>query len=126
MFTGLVEDVGTVAGLTRTAESFVLRIATKSIDALELALGDSIACDGCCLTVTERKAGEFQVLAGPETLARTTVGRFEVGQRINLERALLPTTRLGGHIVAGHIDGLGEILSKTPVGPAIDVVFRTP
>src|SRR5262245_5134321 len=126
MFTGLVEDVGTVAGLTREAESVVLRIATKTIDASTLELGDSIACDGCCLTVTARKPGEFQVLAGPETLARTTVGRFAVGQRINLERALLPTTRLGGHIVAGHIDGLGELLAKKPIGPAVDIVFKTP
>jgi riboflavin synthase len=126
VFTGLVEDVGRIAALTRQEDAVVLRIATQTIDAAQLALGESVACDGCCLTVTERKPGEFQVLAGPETLARTTVGRFEVGTRVNLERAMLATARFGGHIVAGHVDGLGEIASKKAIGPAVEVVFRTP
>ncbi len=124
MFTGLVEDVGKIAALERQPDAVVLRIQTRAIDAAQLALGESVAVDGCCLTVTERKAGEFQVLAGPETLARTTLGRFEPGTRVNLERAMLASARFGGHIVAGHVDGLGEIASQTPVGPAVEVVFR--
>jgi riboflavin synthase len=126
VFTGLVEDVGTIAALERHADAVVLRIHTHAIDAAQLALGESVAVDGCCLTVTERKAGEFQVLAGPETLARTTVGRFAVGTRVNLERAMLASARFGGHIVAGHVDGLGDIASKKPVGPAVELEFRTP
>jgi riboflavin synthase len=126
VFTGLVEDVGKIAALERQEDAVVLRIATNAIDAAGLALGESVAVDGCCLTVTARKPGEFQVLAGPETLARTTVGRFAVGTRVNLERAMLATARFGGHIVAGHVDGLGEIAAKTPVGPAVEVVFKAP
>jgi riboflavin synthase len=124
VFTGLVEDVGKIAALERQTDAVVLRIATSAIDATQLALGESVAVDGCCLTVTERKPGEFQVLAGPETLARTTVGRFAQGTRVNLERAMLATARFGGHIVAGHVDGLGEIASKTAIGPAVEVVFK--
>jgi len=124
VFTGLVEDVGRIAALERSEDAVVLRIQTSAIDAASLALGESVAVDGCCLTVTERKAGEFQVLAGPETLARTTVGGFVPGTRVNLERAMLATARFGGHIVAGHVDGLGKIAGKTPMGPAIEVVFE--
>ena len=124
MFTGLVEDVGRIAVLERQQDAVVLRIQTNAIDAASLALGESVAVDGCCLTVTERKAGEFQVLAGPETLARTTVGGFAPGTRVNLERAMLATARFGGHIVAGHVDGLGKIARKTPMGPAVEVVFE--
>jgi riboflavin synthase len=126
MFTGLVEDVGRVAAVERQDQSVVLTIATEAIDAGSLALGESVACDGCCLTVTARKAGEFQVLAGPETLLRTTLGQLEVGRRINLERALQASARLGGHIVSGHIDGLGVIAHRMPVGPAVEIAFRTP
>jgi riboflavin synthase len=126
VFTGLVEDVGRIADLARQADAVVLRIATKRIDAATLELGESVAVDGCCLTVTARKPGEFQVLAGPETLARTTLGRFEVGTRVNLERAMLASARFGGHIVAGHVDGLAELAAKTPIGPAVELVFRAP
>jgi riboflavin synthase len=126
VFTGLVEDVGKIAALDRQQDAVVLRIAPSSIDAGTLELGESVAVDGCCLTVTSRKTGEFQVLAGPETLARTTIGGFQAGTRVNLERAMLASARFGGHIVAGHVDGLGEIASKQPVGPAVELVFKTP
>ncbi len=126
VFTGLVEDVGRIAALERSQDAVVLRIATSAIDASQLELGESVAVDGVCLTVTARKAGEFQALAGPETLARTTLGRLAPGARVNLERALLATARLGGHIVAGHVDGLGEIASRQPTGPAVELVFRAP
>jgi riboflavin synthase len=116
VFTGLVEDVGRIAALERQADAVVLHIETKAIDAASLALGESVAVDGCCLTVTARKPGQFQVLAGPETLSRTTVGRFEPGTRVNLERAMLATARFGGHIVT--------IAARTPTGPAVDVVFQ--
>lgn len=126
MFTGLVEDIGRIERAERRGESMELEIAPKAIRPEELALGDSVAIDGVCLTVTARDARRFRALAGPETLKLTTLGALRVGAQVNLERALLPTTRLGGHIVAGHVDGVGEIVAKRPVGPAIDFQFRAP
>jgi len=128
VFTGLIEDTGLLLravdrplpeGLARD-----LTIAPSAIPASELAIGESIAIDGCCLTVTERDAKTFVVQAGPETLRRTTLGGFAEGTVANLERALLPTTRLGGHIVAGHVDGVGEIAGRTDDGPWLVVTFR--
>lgn len=127
MFTGLIEDCGRVvrADLRQTAEGAALEltIAPAVLPAADLALGESVAVDGCCLTVVARDADGFTVLAGPETLRRTTVAALGVGVRVNLERALLPTTRLGGHIVAGHIDGVGEIAQRAPLGPGVEIVF---
>jgi riboflavin synthase len=123
MFTGLVEDVGTLADVTREGDAMRLGITTR-LEAL--VLGESIACDGVCLTVTRHAPGRFEVLAGPETLSRTTAGRWSQGRRLNLERALLATARLGGHIVAGHVDGLGSIGSRTARGPAVDFAITTP
>jgi len=134
VFTGLIEDVGRVVrGVNYsygralpegTARDLV--IAPDTLRAAELALGDSIAIDGCCLTVTARDERSFTVQAGPETLARTTLGGFRAGTRVNLERALLPTTRLGGHIVAGHVDGVGSIASKAADGPWLVLQFGAP
>lgn len=130
MFTGLVEDTGTVVrAVDRPLAGGGARdliIAPQAISASELALGDSIAIDGCCLTVTERDARTFVVQAGPETLARSTVGGFGEGSVVNLERSLLPTTRLGGHIVAGHVDGVGEIAARADDGPWVVVSFQAP
>ncbi len=130
MFTGLIEDVGTVrradARQLPEGEARDLVIVPEAIAASELALGDSIALDGCCLTVTALDERSFTVQAGPETLRRTTLGGFAPGTRVNLERALLPTTRLGGHIVAGHVDGTGEIVERVVDGPWLSVSFRAP
>jgi riboflavin synthase len=126
VFTGLVEDVGKIVALEHQPDAVLLRIATQAIDATRLELGESVAVDGCCLTVTGRKPGEFQALAGPETLARTTLGGFTLGSRVNLERAMLASARFGGHIVAGHVDGQGKIVSLRPTGPAVEVVIETP
>jgi riboflavin synthase len=127
MFTGLVEDLGTlVAVAPGEAGGLVLTIAPKAIDAPSLSLGESIAVDGVCLTVTRREPGAFQVLAGPETLARTTLGDVKAGTRVNLERAMSANARFGGHMVAGHVDGVGRILHKIPLGPGVEVVFAAP
>lgn len=126
VFTGLVEDVGTIARAERQGDALVLEIAPRAIDAAALALGESVAIDGTCLTVTERNAKSFQVLAGPETLARTTLGRARAGARVNLERALLASARLGGHIVSGHVDGVGEVAVRQPLGPGLEMAFRAP
>jgi riboflavin synthase len=134
VFTGLIESTGRIlAAVARPLPEGVasdLAIAPDTFVAAELALGDSIAIDGCCLTVIERDARSFVVQAGPETLARTTLGGFTEGNYegsvVNLERALLPTTRLGGHMVSGHIDGVGELASRVEDGPWVVVSFQAP
>ncbi|HWU90873.1 MAG TPA: riboflavin synthase [Kofleriaceae bacterium] len=116
MFTGLVEDVGTVARADRRSDALVLAIRPQRIPLGELAVGDSICHDGACLTVTEVGRETFGVLAGAETLARTTLGGLRIGARVNLERALRVGDRLGGHWVTGHIDGTGELMSRRDLG----------
>jgi riboflavin synthase len=126
MFTGLIQDVGKVERAEWRGDSVELAIAPQGLDAAGLELGESIAIDGICLTVTAREVGRFRVLAGPETLARTTVAGLRPGVRVNLERALRASDRLGGHMVAGHVDGVGEIASRRQVGLAVDIQIRAP
>ena len=114
MFTGIVEEVGVVASLI--GPSLHLR-ASKVIEGMKL--GDSIALDGACLTVVSRDDGEFCVELSPETLRRTSFAKLKVGQGINLERPLAVSDRLGGHIVQGHVDGTGRIMSSKPEGESI-------
>ena len=109
MFTGLVEDVGTVARADRRSDALVLAIRPARMPLPELAVGDSVCHDGACLTVTSIERDAYTVLAGAETLARTTLGQLRVGRKVNLERALRVGDRLGGHWVTGHIDGTGEL-----------------
>ncbi len=126
MFTGLVEDVGTVARADRRSDALVLAIKPGKLPVEELALGESICHDGACLTVTERGGGMYTVLAGAETLARTTLGSVRVGTKLNLERALRMGDRLGGHWVTGHIDGTGELVARRDLGANLVLVVRTP
>ena len=126
VFTGLIEDMARVARVSPDGDAVQLVLAPDQLPSAELALGESIAIDGCCLTVTARDGRGFTVLAGPETLRRTTVGALRPGARVNLERALLPTTRLGGHIVAGHVDDVGVIAERRPLGPGLELVLRAP
>ncbi len=120
MFTGIVSDIGTVVSVTAPeADLRRIRIAC-GYEAATIALGASIACGGPCLTVVAvepRSEGGcwFEVDAAAETLARTTVGAWQAGSRINLERALAIGDELGGHLVTGHVDGLARIVSVTPV-----------
>lgn len=116
--------MGRVARADRRGEATLYEIAPHAIDADELSLGDSIAVDGVCLTVTLKEPRRFQVLAGPETLSRTTLGQVRPGMMVNLERALRPSDRLGGHIVSGHVDSVGEICAKRTIGPALDIQIR--
>ncbi len=126
MFTGLVEDVGTVARADRRSDALVLAIRPKTIPLAELALGESICHDGACLTVTEIGRESFTVLAGAETLARTTLGALRIGKHVNLERAMKLGDRLGGHWVTGHIDGTGELATRRDLGANLVLGFRTP
>ena len=116
MFTGLVEAVGRVAAVEAQGRDRRLRIEPGPELMRDLAPGASIAVDGACLTAVEPCATGFRVDVSAETLAHTTLGERAAGDRVNLERALLPTTRLGGHLVAGHVDGVGEIVERHPDG----------
>jgi riboflavin synthase len=107
MFTGLIADLGDVTALENDAEGATLRIATRL--AGELGEGDSIAVNGVCLTATKVQDGSFAAQAMRETLERSSLGRLEVGARVNLELPLRATDRLGGHVVQGHVDGTGVV-----------------
>jgi len=125
MFTGLVEDVGTVLRADRRSNALVLAIKPARIAVAELAIGESVCHDGACLTVTETTRDAFSVLAGLETLERTTLGSLRVGKRVNLERSLKVGDRLGGHWVTGHIDGTGELSARRDLGSNLVLVIRT-
>ena len=113
MFTGIVEEVGTLVVRDDQADSAVLRIrAAKVLGDVEL--GDSISVNGVCLTVTGVEGDVWSTDVMAETLRRSSLGKVEAGARVNLERAVTPHTRLGGHLVQGHVDGVGHIVSRTP------------
>lgn len=126
MFTGLIQAVGRIASLEPRGGDIRLRIAAGALPLDDVALGESIAVSGVCLTVVEHDAQGFAADVSNETLARTTLGALAVGARINLERALLATDRLGGHLVAGHVDGVGEVLSITEDARSQRWRFRAP
>ena len=125
MFTGLVEEMGTVRDLITVGDHTRLSIAAKT--AREgLALGDSVAVDGTCLTVDELDPDGFWVGLSPETLVRTNFDERMTGDRVNLERSLLVGGRLGGHYVQGHVDGVARIVEKRPDGDSLRVWFTGP
>jgi riboflavin synthase len=115
MFTGLVETLGTVRRLAADDAGRLLVIAEPRI-APQLQIGESVAVNGTCLTVVQRDSETFAFQAGPETLQRTNLGELAVGDRVNLERALRLTDRLGGHFVQGHVDGVGRIADRQRQG----------
>jgi len=127
MFTGIVTDIGEVIAIEKRGDTH-FTIAT-AYDPDTIAPGASIACSGCCLTAVETGRlqdgrGFFAVDASAETLARTTLGRWTVGTRINLERPLKMGDELGGHVVSGHVDDVGEIVSINPEGDSLRFRFR--
>jgi riboflavin synthase len=115
MFTGIVESVGTIVAVVPLQDGRRITVGAPAI-ARELALGDSVAVDGVCLTVTASSEERFDVEAIGTTLSRTTVGDFVAGRPVNLERALAFGARLGGHLVQGHVDGVGRVLSIRRAG----------
>jgi len=126
MFTGLVEDVGAIVSAERRSDALVLGVRPQRIALAELVAGESVCHDGACLTITEVGRDAYRVLAGGETLARTTLGHLAVGKRVNLERSLRVGDRLGGHWVTGHIDGTGEIASRDDRGANLVLGIRVP
>ena len=126
MFTGIIEAVGEIAELEPKGEDLRLRIRTGKLDLGDVALGDSIAVSGVCLTVVDLPGDGFWADVSGETLARTVLGDLAPGSHVNLEKALTPTTRLGGHLVSGHVDGVGEVLERRPEGRSERFRIRAP
>lgn len=124
MFTGLVEGTGQVVSLEEGGMARLVLRAGSLADGTEV--GDSISVNGACLTVNDREGDVLVFHAMPETLRRTALGALEEGGIVNLERAMTPSTRFGGHVVQGHVDGIGEVLSVTPEGDAQIWEFTAP
>jgi riboflavin synthase len=123
MFTGLIEDLGSIEELRRTHERATLTVNT-GLPMDELQLGESIAINGVCLTVTDFGSGRFSADVSPESLDCTSLGDLKRGSQVNLERALRLSDRLGGHLVTGHVDGLGRIVERKRDGNAWRFTFQ--
>ncbi len=126
MFTGIIQAVGTLAAVEAHGAERRLSITTGALDLSDARIGDSIAVSGVCLTATILRADGFWCDVSGETLARTTLGELRVGSKLNLETALLPTTRLGGHLVSGHVDGVGTIVEQRTEGQSLRVSVEVP
>jgi len=128
MFTGIVTALGTVRAITPLGGSTDMRLSITAPwpDTGSIAIGASIGCSGCCLTAVEVGPDWFAADASSETLSKTTLGRWQSGSRVNLERSLRLGDELGGHLVSGHVDGVGEALSATPEHGSTRWRFRVP
>ncbi|MCP4684522.1 MAG: riboflavin synthase [bacterium] len=123
MFTGLIETVGRIEALKSRGNYTVITVSS-AIPTEQITIGESIACDGACLTVTSIEADRFVVEASQETAEKTTLRRFRVGGYLNLERALQVGSRLGGHFVSGHIDSTGTVDFFKPVGDSLELAVK--
>ncbi|MCW5698419.1 MAG: riboflavin synthase [Rhodospirillales bacterium] len=124
MFTGIITDMGTIRAVSRTGDTRFAISTNYNTDTV--AIGGSIACSGVCLTVIGTGPDWFAVSVSKETLSRTTLGEWEVGTNVNLERSLRIGDELGGHLVSGHVDGVGKVMATAAVGDSRRVVFETP
>jgi riboflavin synthase len=126
MFTGIIQAVGKIAAIEQKGGDARLRIDTGSLDMTNVNTGDSIAVSGVCLTVVEHSASGFTADVSGETLARTTLGQRRPGDAVNLEKALTLNTPLGGHLVSGHVDGVGTVVSRETEGRSVRFRFEAP
>jgi len=126
MFTGIIEAIGEVVALQPKNGDLRLRIKTNGLDLADVRLGDSIATNGVCLTVVDLPGDGYWADVSRETLDNTSLPNWKIGQRVNLEKALTPQTRLGGHIVSGHVDGIGEVVSRHPDARSERIRIRAP
>ncbi|WP_117233579.1 riboflavin synthase [Vibrio maerlii] len=126
MFTGIVEAVGTLSAITPKGEDVTVTVQVGSLDMSDVKLGDSIATNGVCLTVIDFDSQSYQADLSLETLNKTGFAQYQAGDEVNLEKAMLPTTRFGGHIVSGHVDGVGKIIERNSVGRAIEFWVEMP
>lgn len=126
MFTGIIEATGSVTRLEQIQSDWRLHINAGKLDLSDVALGESIAVNGCCLTVVSLSNEEFSADVSKETMSCTTLASLKAGARVNLEKAMLASSRFGGHIVSGHVDGVGSLLSSSEDGQSIKLVFEAP
>ncbi|MBP8172848.1 MAG: riboflavin synthase [Aeromonadaceae bacterium] len=126
MFTGIIEAVGTILSMQSKGQDISLRIQSGKLDLADVKLGDSIATNGVCLTVVALPGDGYVADLSVETLKRSSFADARVGQKVNLEKALMPTSRLGGHLVSGHVDGVGSVVAITPQGRAVDYWIEAP
>ncbi|EEX42527.1 riboflavin synthase [Vibrio furnissii] len=126
MFTGIVEAVGTLTAITPKGEDITISVNAGKLDMSDVKLGDSIATNGVCLTVVAFDSHSYSADLSLETLKKSGFADYKVGDKVNLEKAMLPTTRFGGHIVSGHVDGVGEIVERNRVGRAIEFWVAMP
>ncbi|AEH47359.1 riboflavin synthase [Parageobacillus thermoglucosidasius] len=125
MFTGIIEEVGTIEQMRQSGEAIVMTIGAEKI-LEDIHLGDSIAVNGVCLTVTSFTQRSFTVDVMPETVKATSLRTLTRGSKVNLERAMPASGRFGGHFVSGHVDGVGEIIRKWPVANAVYYEIQIP
>ena len=126
MFTGIIEAIGALTSLSQKESEWRLTISAGTLDMSDVKLGDSIAVNGCCLTVVECGNNHFSADVSRETLRCTTLGSLQQNSRLNLEKAMLASSRFGGHIVSGHVDGVGELVASKPEGKSIRLDFSIP
>ncbi|GAB5498615.1 MAG: riboflavin synthase [Pseudohongiellaceae bacterium] len=126
MFTGIIETTGRIASLTQQSAEWRLVIDTGQLDLGDVHIGDSIAVSGCCLTVVELGGRSFSADVSNESMRCTNLGTLQTGDRVNLEKAMRADSRFGGHIVSGHVDGVGELVSSEPEGKSLKLTFAAP
>jgi riboflavin synthase len=124
VFTGIITDIGTVRAVEKRGDTRFVIATNHPVASIDI--GASIACAGCCLTVVAKSKDTFSVDISAETLSKTTLRNWKSGTRINLERPLRMGDELGGHVVSGHVDGVGQIISITPDGDSRRFRFRVP
>jgi len=126
VFTGIIQAIGQIGAIEPKGQDSRLRILTGKLDLSDVQLGDSIAVNGVCLTAVDLPGDGFWADVSQETLTRTSLANIKLEQRVNLEKALTPTTRLGGHLVSGHVDGLGEVISRRQAGRSVVFEIQAP
>lgn len=126
MFTGIIEAVGQVQSLQPKGDDIRLTVSVGKLDMGDVKLGDSIATNGVCLTVVDFSDTYFSVDVSPETIKRSGFADYDVGGKVNLEKAMQANARLGGHIVSGHVDGVGEVVSIQPIDRWLEIWIKAP
>ena len=126
MFTGIVETLGEVVSIEPVGGDVRITVSAKDYSERDISLGDSIAVNGCCLTVVERQSDRLMFDVSRESMSLTVIGQWQLGTAVNLEMSLLPTTRMGGHMVSGHVDGLAVLTELEQDGRSWRMVFEAP
>ncbi|TMP82041.1 riboflavin synthase [Pseudoalteromonas phenolica] len=126
MFTGIIEATGKLTELTQNQGDLTVRVSSPNLDIGDVQLGDSIATNGVCLTVVEKFSDGFRADVSNETLKLTQFAQYKLGQTVNLEKALQPVSRLGGHLVSGHIDGIATVVAISPNARATEYWLEAP